>query len=233
MHKTTRLSLLNLKGSIPIRGPALDRIESACRGFVLIEMEALFPLPGNVFTPREAATADKFGPRRRKSFTAARVALKDLAHKLGLVGAGAQPWHIETLAPDGIRPILPTSEVYCSVSHDDIFVVAVANDKPVGVDIEPISYKAIKGSHIFMSLPEQNLISKTDLGTDRTVLRAWTMKEAAAKALDLDLVQAWREVQVLRIGAEKSLARVNGRETPFIHVEIHGHVLSLVTFDEL
>lgn len=233
MHETTRLSFLNLKGSIPIRAPALDRMESACTGFVLIEMDALFPLPENVFTPREAAMADKFGPRRRKSFTAARVALKDLAYKLGLVEAGTQPWNIETLAPDGIRPILPASGVYCSVSHDDIFVVALANDKPIGVDVETISDKVIRGWHIFMSLPEQGLISETDLGTDRTALRAWTMKEAAAKALDLDLVQAWREVQVLRIGEEESLARVRGRETSFTHLEIQGHVLSLITFDDV
>ena len=233
MHKTTRLSSLNLKGSIHIRAPALDRIESTCTGFVLIEMEALFPLPENVFTPREAAMADKFGPRRRKSFTAARVALKDLAYKLGLVEAGTQPRNIETLAPDGIRPILPASGVYCSVSHDDIFVVALANDKPIGVDVETISDKVIRGWHLFMSLPEQGLISETDLGTDRTALRAWTMKEAAAKALDLDLVQAWREVQVLRIGAEKSLARVKGTETPFTHLEIQGHVISLITFDDV
>jgi hypothetical protein len=59
------------------------------------------------------------------------------------------------------------------------------------------------------------------------------MKEAAAKALDLDLVQAWREVQVLRIGAEKSLARVKGKETPFTHLEIQGHVLSVITFDDV
>lgn len=233
MPEATRLSDLNFKGSIPIRAPTLNRIESTCTGFVLIEMEALFPLPENVFTLREGVAADKFGPRRRKSFTAARVALKDLACKLGLVEADTHPCHIETLAQDGIRPVLPASEVYCSVSHDDIFVVAVANDKPVGVDIEPISYKALKGWHIFMSLPEQSLISKTDLGTDRTVVRAWTMKEAAAKALDLDLFQAWREVQVLRIGTEKSLARVKGRETPFIHLEIQGHVLSLITFDDV
>ena len=233
MHEITRLSCLKLKGSVTIRAATLDRLESICKGFVLIEMEALFPLPENVFTPREAATADKFGLRRRNSFTAARVALKELAYKLGLVEPDTQPCNIETLARDGIRPILPASGVYCSVSHDDIFVVAVANDKPIGVDIETVSDKAVRGWHIFMSLPEQRLISETDLGADRTALRAWTMKEAAAKALDLDLVQAWREVQVLRIGEEKSLARVKGMETPFTHLEIQGHVLSLITFDDV
>lgn len=233
MHEITRLSFLNLKGSIPVRARALDRMESACTGFVLIEMEALFPLPGNVFTPREAATAEKFGSRRRKSFTAARVALKGLAYKLGLVEVGTQPWNIETVAPDGIRPVLPARGIYCSVSHDDIFVVALADDRPIGVDIESVSDKAVRGWHIFMSLPEQGLISESELGTDRTVLRAWTMKEAAAKALDLDLVQAWHEVQVLRIGEEKSLARVKGMETSFTHLEIQGHVLSLITFDDV
>jgi phosphopantetheinyl transferase len=233
MVEMTRLSALNLKGSIPIQAPALDRIESTCKGFVLIEMDTLFPVPENMLTPREAARVDKFGPRRRKSFTAARVALKELAYKLGLVEGDAQASNIETLDANGVRPVLPASGVYSSVSHDDIFVVAVANDKPIGVDIEPISDKAARGWHIFMSLSERCVISETGLGTDRTVLRAWTMKEAAAKALDLDLVQAWREVQVLRIGVEKSLARVKGRETPVTHLEIQGHVLSLFTFDDV
>ena len=233
MSDTNRLSFLKLKGSIPIRAPALDLLESTCKGFALIEMGALFPLPKNVFTPREAARADKFGPRRRKSFTAARVALKELAYNLGLVEVNTKPWNIETLATDGIRPALPASGTYCSVSHDNTFVVALANDKPIGVDIETISDKVVRGWHIFMSLPEQGLISETDLGTDRTVLRAWTMKEAAAKALDFDLVQAWREVQVLRIGEEKSLARIKGRETPFTHLEIQGHVISFITFDDV
>jgi phosphopantetheinyl transferase len=196
-------------------------------------MEALFPLPQYVFTPREAAKADNLGPRRRKSFTASRVVLKHLAYKLGLVETGTQQYNIETLAQDGSRPSLPASGVYCSVSHDNVFVVAVANDKPIGVDIEPLSDKALRGWHIFMSLREQGLISKTNLGEDRTVVRAWTIKEAAAKALDLDLVQAWREVKVLRIGAEKSLARINGRETPFTHLEIQGHVTSLITIDDV
>ena len=233
MSDTTRLSFLKFKGSIPIRAPALDLLESTCKGFALIDMGALFPLPKNVFTPREAARADKFGPRRRKSFTAARVALKELAYNLGLVEVNTKPWNIETLATDGIRPALPASGTYCSVSHDNTFVVALANDKPIGVDIETISDKVVRGWHIFMSLPEQGLISETDLGTDRTVLRAWTMKEAAAKALDFNLVQAWHEVQVLRIGAEKSLASIKGKEIPFTHFEIQGHVISFITFDDV
>lgn len=233
MDETTRLSSLNLNMAIPIQVLPLDRIESTCTGFVLIGIQALFPLAEYVFTPREAAKADKFGPRRRKSFTAARVALKELARKLGLVEARTQECNIETLAPDGIRPILPARGVYCSVSHDDIFAVAVANDQPIGVDIEPISDKAIRGWHIFMSPLERSLISKTNLGRDRTVVRAWTMKEAAAKALDLDLVQAWREVKVLRIGAEKSLAKIKDRETSFTHIEIQGHVISLITVDDV
>ena len=83
-----------------------------------------------------------------------------------------------------------------------------------------------------MSLSEQSLISKTALGKDRTAVRAWTMKEAAAKALNFDLFRAWREVQVLKIGAEKSLLNIKGKDTYATHMEVKGHLISLIALDD-
>lgn len=233
MYTTTHFYSRNLNKSIPIQSKVLEHEESFCAGFILLMIDALFPLRESVLTDREAAKAETLGPKRRKSFTAARVALKNLSLQLGLVAPGTHQCNIETLALDEVRPCLPTSGVFCSVSHDDTFVVAVANDRPIGVDIEPISSKASRGWHLFMSLPEQSLISKTGLGKDQTVVRAWTMKEAAAKALNIDLFQAWREVQVLRIGAEKSLVSLRGKETCPAHLDIQGHLISLITLDDV
>jgi len=232
MNATTHLYPRNLNKSIPIQSKLLEHEESVCTGSILLVIDALFPLKESVLTNREASKAETLGPKRRKSFTAARIALKNLSLQLGLVAPGTHLCSIETLALDGVRPSLPASEVFCSVSHDDTFVVTVAHDRPVGVDIEPISSKASRGWHLFMSLPEQRLISKTGLGKDQTVVRAWTMKEAAAKALNFDLFRAWREVQVLRIGAEKSLARIKGKQTCPTHLEIQGHLISLITLDD-
>ena len=232
MDGTIRLSSLHPNITIPTKVHMLDRIECLCRGFVLIEIQALPHFAEYVFTTRETAKAESFGARRRKSFTAARVALKTLARKLDLVEAWRQEYEIETLSPDGMRPILPACGIYCSVSHDNVFVVAVAHDRPIGVDIEPISDRAIKGWHIFMSPPERDLILNRELRRDQTVARAWTMKEAAAKALGLGLVQSWREVRIIRIGNEKSLAKIQDREISFEHIEIQGHVLSLITFND-
>jgi phosphopantetheinyl transferase len=232
MDATSQSSFQNLKISPSVQSGFLESTKPFCTSLIINEIEAFFPLRKNVFTPREAAKAEKLGPRRRKAFTGARIALKIMALHLGLVEPGIPQCSIETLAPDGVRPHLPANDVYCSVSHDDIFVVAAANDRPIGVDIEPISSKASRGWHLFMSLPEQRLIVNPALGKDQTVVRAWTMKEAAAKALNFDLFRAWREVEVLRIGAEKSLLRIKGKDTSSNHLEIQGHLISLITFDD-
>lgn len=233
MHETTHFSSRNINTSLPIRSRNLENFESLCTGYIFNEIDAFFPLKEHVLTPHETAKSYQFGPKRRKSFTAARIALKNLAIQLGLVEPGTNQCSIETLDRDGVRPFLPAGGVFCSVSHDNFFVVAVAHDRPIGVDIEPISSKAARGWHIFMSFPEQDLISKTTLGTDRTAVRAWTMKEAAAKALNFDLFRAWREVQVLKIGMDKSLARIKGKETSSTHLEIQGHLISLITLDDV
>ena len=233
MYEANHLYSRNPDKSMPIQSNVVEDKELFCAGFVLMVIDSLFPLRESVLTYREAAKAETLGPKRRKSFTAARIALKDLSIQLGLVAPGTQQCSIETLAADGIRPCLPASGVLCSVSHDDTFVVAVADDGPIGVDIEPISSKASRGWHLYMSLSEQSLISKTGLGKDQTVVRAWTMKEAAAKALNIDLFRAWREVQVLRIGVEKSLVFIRGKEICSTHLEIQGHLISIITLNDV
>ena len=63
----------------------IERLQSACLGMILLDMETIPPVEEHLFTPREAAKAVRMGPRRRKGFTAARVALKRLARQLNLV----------------------------------------------------------------------------------------------------------------------------------------------------
>jgi phosphopantetheinyl transferase len=163
---------------------------------ILLDIESISPVEEHLFTPREAAIALRMGPRRRKAFTAARVALKRLTRQLGLVEERMPDRTIETLAPDGLRPCLAESGLYCSASHSLRLVVAVAHSHPIGVDLEAVSKKALRTWHLFMSPRERDLISLFSLDPERTATRAWTIKEAAAKALGLDLFQAIREVEV-------------------------------------
>jgi 4'-phosphopantetheinyl transferase len=173
------------------------------------------------------------GPRRRRGFTAARVALKRLARQLGLVEENRPDRTIETLGPDGVRPCLAESGLYCSVSHSARLVVTVAHRHPIGVDLEAVSKKAIRTWHLFMLPRERDLISLSGLGPERTATRVWTIKEAAAKALGLHLFQAIREVEVVRVGKEEGVMKYQEKAYSVRHGEGDGYVITLITCDDL
>ncbi len=200
---------------------------------MLLDLEVASSKEEHLFTPREAARAMRMGPRRRKGFTAARVALKRLARQLDLVKENRPDRAIETLGPDEVRPCLAESGIYCSVSHSGRLVVAVAHRHPVGVDLEMISEKTIRTWSLFMSLEERELMSLSSLGPERTATRAWTIKEAAAKALGLPLFQAIRETEVIRVGEEEGVMRYQEKVYPVRHAEGNGYVITLITCDDL
>ena len=208
-------------------------MQSACLGMMLLDIEAIFPVEEQLFTPREAARAMGMGPRRRKDFTSARVALKGLARQLDLVEEDRPDRAIETLGPDDVRPCLAGSGIYCSVSHSGRFVAAVAHTHPIGVDLERVSEKVIRTRHLSMSPKEKDLVSLSRLGPERAASRVWTTKEAAGKALGLHLFQALREVEVVRVGEQRGAMRYQGKAYPVRHAEENGYVITLVTCDEL
>jgi phosphopantetheinyl transferase len=199
---------------------------------MLLDIETISSIEDHLFTPREAARAVRMGPRRRKGFTAARVALKRLARQLDLVKKNRPDGAIETLGPDETRPCLMESGIYCSVSHSGRLVAAVGHRQPVGIDLEINSEKAIRIWHLFMSPGERELISLSSLGPERTATRAWTIKEAAAKALGLNLFQAIREVDLVRVGEEEGVMRYQEKAYPVRHAEGNGYVITLITCDD-
>ena len=210
----------------------IDRLQSACLGMILLDIETISPVEEHLFTSREAARATRMGIRRRKGFTAARVALKRLARQLDLVKENRPDRTIETLGPDDVRPCLAESGIYCSVSHSSRLVAAVAHRHPIGVDLEMVSEKAIRTRHLFMSPGERDLISPSGLGPERAATRAWTTKEAAAKALGLQLFQAIREVEVVSVGEEEGGMRYQEKTYPVRHAEGNGYVMTLITCDD-
>ncbi len=211
----------------------MDRLESACLGMILLPISALFPCEEDFFTPRERVKIERMGPRRQKSFLAARVALKRLARQLGLVEENRPDGTIETLGPDTIRPCLGDSGVNCSVSHSGPRVVAVAHRHPVGVDIEGVSKKVLKALQPFWIGGEQGLISISPLGPERAATRAWTGKESAAKALGLHLFQALGEIEVLSLGEFEGRIRYQGKTYPLRHCEGEGQVITLMICHDL
>ena len=211
----------------------MDPLQSACLGLILLDIETISSVGEHLYTPREAAKAMRMGSRRRRGFTAARVALKRLARQLDLVGKNRPDRAIETLCLDGVRPCLAESGIYCSVSHSGRLVVAIAHRHPVGVDLEMVSEKATRIWSLFLSPRERNLVLQSGLSPDRAATRAWTIKEAAGKALGLHLIQAIREVDVVKVGAEEGVMRYQEKTYPVRHGEGNGYVITLITCDDL
>jgi phosphopantetheinyl transferase len=131
-----------------------------------------------------------------------------------------------------VKPCLSESGIYCSVSHSARLVVAVAHRHPIGVDLETVSEKVIRTKHLFMSPRERDLILLSGLGPERAAARAWTIKEAAAKALGLHLFQALREIEVVHVGEEEGIMKYQEKTYSVRHTEANGYVMTLITCDD-
>jgi phosphopantetheinyl transferase len=207
----------------------IEGVRSACLEMVLLDIGALPPAGDDFFTPREAVKASRMGPRRLRTFTAARAALKMLARSLGLAEESRPDRAIETLGPDGRMPWLGEKGLYCSAAHSDRYVAAVAHRHPLGVDIELTSDKVVRTRHLFMNPAELKLFSLSRLGPARAAVRAWTIKEAAAKALKLHLVDAFRNVEITLLGESEGVIAYRGKTLRVKHAEGNGQVLTLIT----
>jgi phosphopantetheinyl transferase len=211
----------------------IDQLQLACLGLILLDIETIPSVGEHLLTPREAARAMRMGSWRRRGFIAARVALKRLARQFDVVKENRPDREIETLGPDDVRPCLAESGIYCSVSHSARFVAAVAHRHLVGVDIEMVSEKATRTKHLFMSPRERALVFQSGLSPERAATRAWTIKEAATKALGLHLFQAIQEVKVIRVGEKEGVMRYQKKTYPVMHAEGNGQVITLITCDDL
>ena len=211
--------------------PGIERLQSACLGMILLDIATISFAQEHLFTPREASRAMKMGPRRRRDFIGARVALKRLARQLDLVRENMPDREVETLAPDDVRPCIADSGIYCSVSHSAGLVIAAAHRHPIGVDLETASEKATRIWTRFQTPGETDIVVQSGLSPARIAARAWTIKEAAAKALGLNLFQAIREVAVVRVGEVEGMMRYQERFFPVRHAEGNGYVMSLIACD--
>jgi len=209
----------------------MEELKVLCMGIILLEIGHLLPDAKDLLTLREADRAEELGPRRHRHFTAARMALKRLARKVGVVHKDTPDSGIETIGPDRVKPCLAESDLHCSVSHTNRFVVAAANVHSVGVDMEVVSEKTLRIWHLFMPSKDSDLLLSSGIGPERAATRAWTVKEAAAKAFGLNLSEAIREVKIVRVGEKESQIRHRGKTYPVKHAEGDGHVLSLLVCD--
>ena len=210
----------------------LEHISACCSDSALIELKTLMPFAEKALSGPERRRFDQLGVRRRRSFLSARLACKRIARRRSAVDRWRAADEITTLAVDGVRPACPrdtAAGIFCSVSHDDRFAVAVAGDRRLGVDVERISRRALRAGRIYMSHAEQVQVKQSELGEAEAAVRVWTIKEAAAKALDISLADAWRRVQVLRVGRDVSAIRIDGdRTAKVVHDVVGRHIFTVV-----
>jgi len=207
---------------------AFEPIARDCAAAVLIERATLMPFAERCLTDAERQRTTGMGPRRRASYGSSRLACKRLFRRL----AGddrTPPRGIHTLDEDGIRPVAGPTGLFCSVSHDRRFTVAVAARTAVGVDVEALEDRLLENLRLYAGEAEQALVASSPLGGVAAAARVWTIKEAAAKMMGIDLAPAWSRARVLEIGRDES--RVALGADPAVaarHVELDGHVITLL-----
>ncbi|MFH1137726.1 MAG: polyketide synthase dehydratase domain-containing protein [Pseudomonadota bacterium] len=209
--------------------PELEALRAHCREMVVLELPAIPSFALRTLSPRELKRAEGLGEKRKKSFISSRLALKRLSRILGRTAADVPAPDLDVLAPDGVRPTLAGLDLPCSVAHDDRFVVAVAGPRPLGVDVETDREAAVKGLSIYASAREKRLVEQSELGLQAAATRLWTIKEAASKALGMELTHAWSRTEARVVGRAESRLLIEGHETPVWHAEVDGHVFSLLT----
>jgi len=213
---------------------SLDEIKNNCLDFTVVELDALAPFAAQTLTSLERERYNKIGPRRRPSFLAARLALKRLYRRCRQEDALIPAHSIETVCGNSPLPrcartdATPDADLQCTVSHDRRLAVAAVDSKPVGIDVESITGKALKSGRIFMGSMERQLVELSDLGARQAALRIWSIKEAATKALGLSMADAWQSVRVTRIGERRSSFVVDGRAMTAHHATVDDHLVSLV-----
>jgi len=213
--------------------PPLARIRRRCRAVALIEIKTVAPFAQHCLSEFERQRFERMGAKRRASYLAARLACKRVSRTLA-GGDGRTPAAaITTVCADAVRPCCPAGGTHealpCSVSHDDRFAVAVAAGGRPGVDVERLSERVLKSQRLFISAAEALPAASCGLAPVEAAVRIWSLKEAVAKALNLDLTEAWRRTVVVEAGREESRFRIDS-EAPFgaVHETVGDHVFTYV-----
>jgi phosphopantetheinyl transferase len=215
----------------------LAEIRKRCLGLTLVDLDVVAPFADRVLTSLERERFEKMGPRRRKSYLAARLALKRLFRQCRDQGFSLPAHAIETVCKDAPLPrcsaVDDTAEpdLECSVSHDRRLAVAVAHTGRVGVDIEEITSKALKSKDIYMNKEEAGLVRRSMVADHIAALRVWSVKEAAAKAFGISLAEAWQSVSVTRLEDRQSCFAIGGRNLTSHHALVDNHIITLIIGD--
>jgi len=212
----------------------LTNIEKSGCQLSVIEHGCVAPFVDQALSLQELARYSPMVTGRRNSFAAGRLALKRLSRELSGPAPQRASNEINTVQANSPRPVCPagagSKRPFCSLSHDNRFAVAVTADKPVGIDVEQINAKALHNRRLFTDESEAALTKHFSEGEAAAALRVWSAKEAAAKALDMPLAQAWDRVKVTSLGLNSSRLQVADLGTrQVIHDTVDDHLFTLLT----
>ncbi|HAJ26214.1 MAG TPA: hypothetical protein DCG53_03045 [Syntrophus sp. (in: bacteria)] len=210
----------------------LAAMREQCLALAVVDRRTMADFAALALTAPEGERLEKMGKKRQADFLAARLALKFLFRKLAGGDMATPASAIHTVSPDGIRPRCTVAgandPVFCSVSHDSRFAVAVAGEGEIGVDVERLSDRVLKAGPIFMSAEELALTKGSPLGIVPASIRIWSIKEGITKATGRPLAEAWKKVKIERIGRYVSLLTVEGVRYKAFHDTVDNHIFTVV-----
>ena len=210
-----------------------NRLNPYCSKIVLAERDTLMPFAHKCLTDLEKCKTICMKKKRRIDYLSARMVLKRLSRKLSGDDYQTPAQKIATLKMDNIRPHCSSTDgtrsFFCSVSHDHRFVLAAASDQPLGVDVEALSEKVLRGLHLFMNPTEIERIRSCRLDEIDAAIRVWSIKESVAKAMNISLADAWHSTEVITIGAQLSELKIKGCQiASAVHQQFNHHLFTLV-----
>lgn len=116
------------------------------------------------------------------------------------------------------RPYLTDDSIQFSISHSGTMVAALIHpEQPVGVDVEKISERVSRVRRKFLSQAEELLVLQSMGEEDELtcLTLAWSVKEAAFKALQNSGVDFIRDLPIVRLHAQGDtwIAQLGGMGT--------------------
>ncbi len=213
------------------RDNSLENIRERCLDMAVIELGAITGPCEKILSGPERERFMSMREKRRLTFCSARLALKKLSRRLSGNDMTTSPEAITTIHPDG-RPRCPLTNgsdtLHCTASHDSRFAVAAVSEHPVGIDVEEITPRVLKGQNHYMHDEEIALVKGHPLGEMEASLRVWSAKEAVSKASGLHLVETWRKSTVEVIDEDRSTITLDGKKHEALHAVVEGHIFTIV-----
>ena len=206
------------------------RLSGLASGVALVDLEAVAPWASRFVGAADRARLETMSGPRSRAFLAGRAALSTAARRF----AAATMSEPSTIAIEASSDRVPRcswpgqpAPCFASLSHDRRFALAVVDERPVGVDIEAAADKAERHRAVYLDAAERAVLDASPCPVPGAALRAWTFKEALAKALSLPLPTAWSAARIQALGTERSIAVHAGCSWVAHHVEVDGHVATV------